>query len=364
MKVVIATPLYPPDIGGPATYTKILEEGLPQKGIEVEVVKFGDVRHMPKLIRHYAYYRCIVKAARNADAVLALDPVSVGLPAAKAAQKAGKPFIVKIVGDYAWEQGTQRFGVTASLDDFPATEVSPPVRLLQKIQLKVANKATHIIVPSDYLKRMVSKWGVPMDKIVRIYNAVVLPELSDVPPEILALPRPLVLCVGRLVPWKHFDGVIDAIQLLHIKGVEVSLAIIGDGPLREKLERYAANTLGSSCRIVGMLPHAETLAAMQSADVFVLNSSYEGHPHTLIEALMLGVPVVATHVGGNGEVITDGKEGLLVLSGDTQGLADTIGRVISERDLHDRMAAEAKESAVRFSREAMVEEVAALLRCV
>src|SRR3989338_1641940 len=125
MKLVIATPLYPPEIGGPATYSRLLEEGLPMKGIEVELVKFSEVRHLQKLIRHYVYYRRVLKAARGADAVLALDPVSVGLPAMWAAKRAKKPFVVKIVGDYAWEQGRQRFGVEAELDDFVQTETGP-----------------------------------------------------------------------------------------------------------------------------------------------------------------------------------------------------------------------------------------------
>src|SRR3989344_1930156 len=118
MKLVIATPLYPPEIGGPATYAEILMRELPKRGVEVELVKFSDVRHLPKIIRHYFYYRRVLEAARGADAVFALDPVSTGLPAMRAAKKAGKPFAVKIVGDYAWEQGVQRFGVTLDLDEF------------------------------------------------------------------------------------------------------------------------------------------------------------------------------------------------------------------------------------------------------
>src|SRR3990167_6273753 len=135
MKLLIATPLYPPEIGGPATYAKLLLEGLPKKGIEVDLVKFSDVRHLPKIIRHFVYYRRVLKAARSADVVLALDPVSVGLPAMKAAKKADKPFVVKIVGDYAWEQGQQRFGITQNLDEFVKTKnVSLQVHVLRRIQ--------------------------------------------------------------------------------------------------------------------------------------------------------------------------------------------------------------------------------------
>ena len=151
MRIVIATPLYPPEIGGPATYAKLLLEGLPKKGIEVDLVKFSDVRHLPKIIRHFVYYRRVLKAARSADVVLALDPVSVGLPAMKAAKKAGKPFVVKIVGDYAWEQGRQRFGVTQNLDEFVRTTTVPfRVSVLRRIQTRGAPCATRVIPPLRY----------------------------------------------------------------------------------------------------------------------------------------------------------------------------------------------------------------------
>lgn len=162
MKLVLATPLYPPDIGGPATYAKELVDGLPAKGIEVKSVKFSDVREWPRLLRHYLYLRKVLRAARDADAILALDPASAGLPAMKAAARAGKPFFVKIVGDYAWEQGRQRFGVTQELDEFIRTpQESFFVRRLQGIQTRVAAAATRVIVPSEYLKGMVTAWGVP-----------------------------------------------------------------------------------------------------------------------------------------------------------------------------------------------------------
>lgn len=362
MKLVIATPLYPPEIGGPATYAKILSEGLPRKGIEVSVVKFSDVRHLPKPLSHYVYYRRVLKAARQADIVLALDPVSVGLPAMKAAKKADKPFVVKIVGDYAWEQGRQRFGVTAGLDDLEGAEMPFPVRALQQVQTRVAVAATRVIVPSEYLETVVSKWGIPANKISVIYNAVQLPELPEPSDAALSLPRPRIVSVGRLVPWKHFDAVIDAIAALRARGVQASLVIIGDGPLHGTLTNYAEDKLGDSCRILGMLPHASALAIMQRSDVFVLNSSYEGLSHTLIEALTLGVPVVATDIPGNKEVVIDNEDGLLVRSGDTQALAGAIERICTDRTLRDQLVAHTRTSAQRFSTEAMLQATTTLLQ--
>ncbi|NNM84014.1 glycosyltransferase family 4 protein [Candidatus Parcubacteria bacterium] len=360
MKLVIATPLYPPEIGGPATYAKLLSNGLPGKGIEVEVVKFSEVRHLPKLLRHYAYYRHVYSAARGADAVLALDPVSVGLPALCAAKKAGKHFFVKVVGDYAWEQGQQRFGITQTLDEFiKTTRVSFGVRLFRRVQARVARSALRVIVPSDYLKGVVTTWGIPPEKIEVIYNAVSLEKFGTVLPKaISALSRPLVVTVGRLVPWKHIDGVIDATA-----GVfGASLAIVGEGPERVVLARHAKEKLLGRFVFTGPLSHSDTLVVMRSADALVLNSSYEGLSHLLIEALTLGMPIIATRVGGNTEVINDEKDGLLVESGDALALAHALARVLSDEDLRTRLTTHALESAKRFSTDTMLSATAAILQ--
>jgi glycosyltransferase involved in cell wall biosynthesis len=361
MRLVIATPLYPPEIGGPATYAKLLEEGMPAKGIDVEVVKFSEVRHLPRLIRHYAYYRRVLRAARQADAVLALDPVSVGLPAMKAAKRLGKPFLVKIVGDYAWEQGQQRFGVTQSLDEFVRAGDMPwPVRLLQRTQARVARAARRVIVPSDYLKGIITAWGIDADRISVVYNAVPLEALGMVPEKVSALPRPLVVTAGRLVPWKHMHEVIDAIAVIP----EASLVVVGDGPERITLERHAKEKIPGRSIFTGMLSHKDTLATILSSEAFVLNSSYEGLSHLLVEALTLGVPTVATRAGGNPEVITHDSDGLLISAGDTAALTAALTRVLSDENLRARLSAHAKESAKRFSIETMLRQTVDLVRAL
>ena len=359
MRLVIATPLYPPEIGGPATYARLLFEGLPAKGIEVELVKFSEVRRLPKIIRHYAYYRRVLKAARAADAVLALDPVSVGFPAMKAARRAGKPFFVKIVGDYAWEQGRQRFGITANLDDFIETKRVPfMVLFLRKMQTSVACSAKCIIVPSDYLKRIVAAWGISEDKIKVVYNAVLLEEAGAVPGAVAALPRPLVVTAGRLVPWKGMRGVINAVAAIP----DASLAIVGDGSERVTLLRHGNEKLPGRFELAGALSHRDTLAVMASADAFVLNSSYEGLSHLLIESISLGVPAVATAVGGNAEVISDGENGLLVPAGNDEALARALARVLQDDALRARFRARSQESAARFSVDTMLAAVQAIIK--
>jgi glycosyltransferase involved in cell wall biosynthesis len=365
MKIVIATPLYPPEIGGPATYAKLLEKGLPKEGIEVEVVKFGEVRYLPKVVRHFAYFWRVRRALESADLVLALDPVSVGLPACVAAWLAKKPLLVKIVGDYAWEQGRQRFGVTAVLDEFVKEQRVPlAVAFLRRVQGWVTSRAKQVIVPSKYLEDIVAAWGIPRSKVRVIYNAVSLGESGEAPKALARLPRPLVVTAGRLVSWKGVEGVIGAIADLREQGVPASLVIAGDGPNRESLVAQAEQELEGEYLFTGALAHQDALALLKSADAFVLNSSYEGLSHILIEALALGIPIVATRVGGNTELITDDKNGLLVPFGDGVALTGALARVLNDEKLRKRLSHHAIETARRFSTETMLEATAHLLRTI
>ena len=278
-KIVLATPLYPPEIGGPATYASMLVEHFPKE--KIGLIKFSDVRHLPKLIRHLSYFWRVYRAAKKADVVFALDPVSVGLPAFFAARFARKSFVVKIVGDYAWEQGQQRFGVTQNLDEFVKTkQPSFFVRKFQSIQSRVARAAARIIVPSEYLQEIVIQWGIPKDKIVVIHNGIKIPD--HIPAQQKKEGEFLIVSAGRRVPWKGFEAI----------------------------ERVAQSHPNWRVHILSGRPRDEVLGWMKAADVFVLNSQYEGFSHALVEAMTLGTPVIATNAGGNTSLV--GDTGLLI----------------------------------------------------
>jgi glycosyltransferase involved in cell wall biosynthesis len=217
-----------------------------------------------------------------------------------------------------------------------------------------------VIVPSAYLKGAVTKWGIREDKITVIYNSVSLEEVGTVSETVANLPRRLVVTAGRLVPWKQIDKVIDAVA----NTSQISLAILGDGPERVLLERRANEKLPGRSVLTGQLSHKDAIAVIKSADVFVLNSSYEGLSHLLIEALSLGVPTIATHVGGNPEVITDSKDGFLIPPEGSSALANALARVLGDDALRTHLQVAAKESAKRFSPEAMLSATAALLKSV
>jgi glycosyltransferase involved in cell wall biosynthesis len=111
-----------------------------------------------------------------------------------------------------------------------------------------------------------------------------------------------------------------------------------------------------------MLSHKDTIATIKSANAFVLNSSYEGLSHLLIETQALGVPTVATNIGGNPEVITNGKNGFLISLSDTTKLTEMLDIIVSDEELCAKLSANALKSSDRFSLETMIVSIASALK--
>ncbi len=359
VRILVATPLYPPEIGGPATYSKALVDGMREQGVCVRLARFSEVRRLPRIVRHAAYAGMIAWRSRYADMIYAQDPVSVGFPAAIGALITHKKFTVKIVGDYAWEQGVQRFGVTELLDDFLKKKYGWRVEFLRGMQRFTARRALSIVVPSRYLKTVVRQWGISEEKITVIENSF---EISDRMPSHTQVRNMrgfqgfLIVSAGRLVAWKGFNTLINAVGDMINKGMPVSLVIIGSGPQEQEL-RALVHQHGWEAHIqfAGRVSHEKTLLFLASADAFVLNTGYEGFSHVVLEAMALGVMVVTTRVGGNPELVSDGKNGLLVGYNDSIELTRAIHRLM-EMKLDDRIRFEssAREMARRFTGKRML----------
>ena len=211
--------------------------------------------------------------------------------------------------------------------------------------------------------------GLPREKVSVVYNAV----RFDAPPTpaergparaALGLPEDALVLgtLGRLTEQKSQRTLLDALPEVARRLPNMHLFLAGDGPLRPALEAQAARLgIGERVHLLGIRRDRRNLFA--AMDVFVLPSSWEGLSLALLEAMGAGRPVVATAVGGNGEVVTDGQTGLLVPSGDTAALAAALVRLGSDPPERERIgAAAAAEARDRFSIERHVAEIAALYR--
>lgn len=367
MKLLIATGLYPPDMGGPATYSVFLEKHLPQYGVDFVVVPFGTVRKYPKLIRHVVYTLVLLRRGWGTDIIYALDTMSVGVPAMIASLILRKPLYLRVPGDYAWEQGQQRFGITETLDEYLVSKKRPfRVRLLAWIQYRVAKCATRIIAPSEYIKRVVTMWGIDPNKITRIYSAlkvIDIPESRETLRAQFGYDRFVVVTAARLVPWKGVRALIDVIATLHREGLSVSLEVIGDGTSRKELEKHVAEMgVESQVHFLGTLSREVLGKHIKASDAFVLNTSYEGLSHQLLEVMHIGTPIITTPIGGNTELITDGKEGLLVPFNDSDALVQALKELMHNETLRTMLSREAQKKVALFHEDRVVTEFVALLQ--
>jgi glycogen synthase len=170
---------------------------------------------------------------------------------------------------------------------------------------------------------------------------------------------PRVVFLGRLTRSKGVDTLVAAAARLRTPGVQVVL--VGDGPARAQVEA-ASRRLGVDGRvhITGFVPHHRTPAVLASADLIVLPSVYEELGTVLVEALQVGLPAVATDVGGIPEVVEHGRTGLLVKPGDPAALAAAIDAVVGDPEVARRMGAAARERAPEYDWERVADEVRAL----
>ncbi|MCF7835757.1 MAG: glycosyltransferase family 4 protein [Candidatus Marinimicrobia bacterium] len=369
MRLLICTGLYPPDIGGPATYSKLLFDELPKQGIDVSVLSFGEVRHLPKLIRHFSYFLKVLKKAKNFDAIYAQDPVSVGLPVCLACFFLRRKFTLKVVGDYAWEQYQQKTKnkkqktIFITPEQFQIERYGILTELRRLVERRVAKRAEKIIVPSKYLKKIVSSWGTKEEKINVVYNSFEIPNNLNHDLSYDLNYDFTIVTAGRLVPWKGVDVLIEIMPKIIQEISGAGLVVIGDGPKRDDLKKQVLkNKLQDKVLFVGQLSHNEVLESLKRSDVFVLNTGYEGLSHQILEAMAVGTPVITTDVGGNPELIENSYSGILVDHNNKEQIVNSVLELYKFKDLREKFINNAKKKVKEFDKNRMLEQTAKILQ--
>jgi glycosyltransferase involved in cell wall biosynthesis len=383
MRILITTPVFPPDLGGPAVYVPSVARYLIGRGHHVKVIAFCSdpkptgypcevVSILPASmsVRYLRAFFAVLKHAPEFDVVYVQEHLA--LLHVLAARLRGKPVMMRMMVDGAWEISHRKGWIGGdTIDAFQTREYGWKVRCMRNLQRRWWGASSRLIACSNYLRTIaVGRYGVSGDKVQLIHNAYNGPaadSLLDTPTQARAKsglaegPRYL-LTVCRLMVWKRVDGIIRALLSLP---EDVHLLVAGDGDMLEPWKQLAGE-LGLAQRVhfLGNRPYAEIPLLMRASEIFVLNSEYEGLSHTLLEVCALGTPAIATDIGGNPEVIEHGANGLLVPAGDTAELARAIARLLDDKELQQRFREEGLRRMARFDPELTFAQVEASLRRV
>ena len=370
MNVLIVSGIWPPDVGGPASHAPELATFLQGRGHGVEVVTTAGaappeegypvravLRSTPVGLRHARVAALIARRARRADVVYATSMISrAGIGSALAR----RPLVLKLVADAAYERAKRRGIFAGSLAEFQEAR-GPRIAALRLARDLALRRASHVVCPSSFLRELALGWGLAPDEVTVVPNAIPpLPELrpaEEVRAE-LGLKRPLLAFAGRINAQKALDVLLGA--LAQVDGPAIALA--GDGPELPRLEELASSLgLDGRVRFLGARSRTEVLELFRAADASVLTSAWENFPHTVVEALAVGTPVIGTAVGGVAEVVRDGENGLLVPAGDPDAFAEALRRFLGDDALQERLREAAAGSVEHLQTERVYGELEQIL---
>jgi glycosyltransferase involved in cell wall biosynthesis len=279
---------------------------------------------------------------RPVDVLEASEPTGGGLAAAILKIVTGKPLVLHLQGNTLY----------MPLDFFSRWRVT----ISRQVTVWVASQADWIRCVSQHLAGLVKKAGIDERKITLVPSRCDVsrfsPELRVIRPEwrtrLGVNHSSLILFTGTLWLEKGVLYLTQAIRLLIDRGYDVKLAFVGSGPQEGELRTSISNLgLEDKAMLCGRVPHSEIPFYLAAADVFALPSLDEGLPRSVLEAMSMKLPVVASNVGGIPELIEDGKTGILVRPADPNSLAAGVERILANPSFAEMLGNHARDFVIK-----------------
>ena len=350
MNILITVGIFPPDIGGPASFVPKISNFLVENGHNVKIICLSEVgnnhiednldvirirRSNSLPIRWLKTIYQIVKNGRNSDLIFVNG---LGVESAIAALMLKKKLIRKIVGDPVWERAYNQKKTSESFDEFQNNKHSFLIEVQKLLRNWSVNSAEVVITPSDHLKNFVSELGFN-NEILKINNGV---EITDIKRTNVHKADINLLIISRLVIQKNINIVIEAMELLDNKNVKLS--IIGEGGEFNKLEGVIHElNLQNRVQLLGKIDNNKISQFLLTADIFIQASDYEGLPHSVLEAINYEIPILSTEVGGCKDLLNDGERGFIIpIPPDKKIIAENIIYIINNQDEATKRADAAK----------------------
>lgn len=303
MKIVIASGIFVPELGGPATYAPKLAQEFLALGHQVKVLSYSDQSHYDidrnfsypvvrikrsnKILNYIKYFLALVKNAKDADVIYAFDHLSAGLPAALFCQLFSKKLYIRVGGDFIWERYLENNGEALTLREFYDKGVYKSDSRFKIIKY-VFSKATGIIFTTKFQRDIFEKYynldsknlfiiNNPIDKSQAVFR-------EDISKDIIF--------AGRFINKNNILNLIKAFK--NLVDDSYNLILIGEGPLQKQMEYVIAKSNLSNVKIFPKLSREELKQKIANAYMLVWPSLTDISPNSMLEALSIGVPIVSS----------------------------------------------------------------------
>ena len=319
MDILITVGIFPPDIGGPASFVPKIAKYLINKGHNVKIICLSDKEHLTykddinviRINRNspiiFRWLKTIVKIYSNSKKSDLIFVNGLGTETTIANLFIRKKVIRKIVGDPVWERVYNKNLIDESFDDFQENNHGLSISLQKMIRNWSINKSNLIITPSQHLKNFIDKIGFDKNIFV-INNGVNIEQHNKV---VLENNIIQLLVVSRLVSQKNIDSIIKAVKVM--ENENIILNIVGDGSeinnLKLLVKKYE---LDKKINFIGKIENTKLNEYLKNADIFIQASNYEGLPHSILEAINYEIPILSTEVGGCSAILNRGERGYII----------------------------------------------------
>ena len=352
MRVLVTVGIFPPDIGGPATFVpKIAKYFQDELNYEIEILTLSDNknsninddfsvkridRNLPIIYRWLKTIFTIYKLGKNKDLIF-VNGLGTETTIANIFLK--KKIIRKIVGDPVWERAYSKAKISESFDEFQVKNYGFSISLQKKVRSFSIKKSDIVVTPSKHLKNFILNLGFK-NKIEIINNGVFIPEENT---NIFTNDQINITIVSRLVSHKNIEKIIRAISDLN--SPLINLNIIGDGPELNQLQKISLESNNKDNIIFhGKLNRDDINHIFLKSDIYIQASNYEGLPHSLLEAMSYGIPVLCTPVGECKEILGNEDRGyILDLPVSKNNIKSKISEIIGEKNIANKKGERGKD---------------------
>lgn len=338
-KILVVSGIYPPDIGGPATYVPQICEQLVRNGYTVSVVSLEDEKHTShtqepwkrtfisrkhnNLLRSLLTLATLLKESVGCRAVFAN-----GLYEEVGILKIFRPglyLVAKVVGDPIWERDRNRTSSSVQIEEFNCNRLTIRNLIERKMLTWALNRFNVVSSPSLQIKELMYSWGVK-NRIEIIQNGIKCKDIIN------QETKYDVVSVTRLVPWKNLDKLIIACGK-----AQLSVAVCGEGPEMDNLKKIA-EVNETEATFLGQLESSEVTEVLNKSKIFALISSYEGLSFALLEAMMAGKRIIVSNCRGNIDVISNDYTGKIINVDDDSEIVSTLKALISDNEYNQNLS--------------------------